>query len=148
MEEENPIRAIIRTFGLVQKNMQPYFIRFGITGSQWGVLRVLWQLEQLKKPITLSQLSEHLLVQPPSVTGVVDRLERAGLVQRLVDQNDQRSRHVNLTEAGRKLLKTILKEHAAKIDSLLLPLSADERKNLSALLKKLSLHLAKESDNE
>ena len=63
--------------------MQPYFARFGISGAQWGVLRQLHLAEQEGLAgLRQTDLSERLLVRPPSVTGVVDRLERVGYVQR------------------------------------------------------------------
>src|SRR5262245_55410997 len=76
-------RALLRNFGLVDRIMLPYFARFGISGSQWGVLRQLHRAEQEGlHGLRLTDLSERLLIRPPSVTGVVDRLERAGLVMR------------------------------------------------------------------
>src|SRR5437868_3671173 len=80
---ETAVRALVRTFGLLERVQQPYFARFGISGSQWGVLRALHraQKENLSS-LRLTDLSERLLVRPPSVTGVIDRLQRAGLVVR------------------------------------------------------------------
>src|SRR5438270_5216932 len=80
---EGAFRELIRVIGLVERVMQPYFARFGISGSQWGVLRQLHRAEEDGAPgLRLTDLSERLLIRPPSVTGVVDRLERAGLVVR------------------------------------------------------------------
>src|SRR5437868_1116668 len=80
---ENAFREMIRTFGLAERIMQPYFARFGISGAQWGVLRNLHRAEQEGLPgMRLTDLGERLLIRPPSVTGVVDRLERAQLVVR------------------------------------------------------------------
>ncbi|PWT83061.1 MAG: hypothetical protein C5B58_07105, partial [Acidobacteria bacterium] len=80
---EGTFREMIRTWGLLERIMQTYFARFGISGAQWGVLRNLHRAEQEGLGgLRLTDLSERLLVRPPSVTGVVDRLERAGLVVR------------------------------------------------------------------
>src|SRR5260370_21511385 len=109
---ENALRELIRTFGLAQRVMQPYFARFGISGSQWGVLRNLHRTEQEGQPaLRLSELSTRLLVRPPSVTGVVDRLERAGLVVRHESAADLRAKQVGLTDAGRELVRRILEVH-------------------------------------
>src|SRR5262245_25784325 len=99
-------RQLLRTFGLVERTMQPYFARFGITGSQWGVLRNLQRANTGGlSGLRISDLSEKLLIQPPSVTGVVDRLERAGLVERKPDPDDLRATLVGLTTSGRQLVK-------------------------------------------
>src|SRR5258707_14625757 len=91
-------RELIRTFGLLERVMHPYFARFGITGAQWGVLRNLHRHEEHGQGgLRLSDLSERLLIRPPSVTTVVDRLERAGLVRRESVPTDLRAKHVVLT---------------------------------------------------
>lgn len=148
MDSENPIRSILRTYGLIQLSLQPYFAKFGISPAQWGVLRALARLEKKQESVSLSDLSRHLLVQPPSVTGVIDRMERLGLIRRSVDPNDRRSRLVCLTKSGRQLLTIARKEAPSKLASLLEPLSKAEQKQLQRLLKKLTTHLKKEHSNE
>jgi DNA-binding MarR family transcriptional regulator len=111
---------MLRTFGLVERVMQPYFARFGISGSQWGVLRNLRRAElEGLGALRLTDLSERLLIRPPSVTGVVDRLERAGLVSRQGSTTDLRAKHVALTPRGRALLEEVLMVHEAQIDSVM-----------------------------
>src|SRR5262245_56412714 len=111
-------RQLLRTFGMVERIMQPYFARFGITGSQWGVLRNLLRAhDEGLSGLRISDLSEKLLIQPPSVTGVVDRLERAGLVERKQDPDDLRATLVGLTRSGCQLVKNVLVGHERKIES-------------------------------
>src|SRR5437588_1971942 len=99
---ESAFREMIRVFGLLERVMNPYFARFGISGSQWGVLRNLHRAEQDGLPcLRLTELGERLLIRPPSVTGLVDRLERAGLVVRDGLPTDLRAKQVRLTRSGR-----------------------------------------------
>ncbi len=140
--DENAVRELIRTFGLVERVMQPYFARFGITGSQWGVLRNLHRAEQDGLPrLRLTELSERLLIRPPSVTGLVDRLERAGLLVRHSSTTDLRAKQIGLTSAGRKLVQRVLAVHKEQIDSLLTGLSVQERTELHRLLALWRKHL-------
>src|SRR5207244_13585007 len=121
---ENALREMIRVFGLVEKVMQPYFARFGISGAQWGVMRNLHRAEQDSLPgLRLTDLSERLLIRPPSVTGVVDRLERGGLVVRDGSPFDMRAKQVALTTKGRELVERILAVHGRQIDTVLGALS-------------------------
>jgi len=140
-------RSVVRTFGLLERVMQPYFARFGITGSQWGVLRVLHraQAEGLTG-LRLTDLSERLIIRPPSVTGVVDRLERLGLVVRQSVPGDLRVKRVTLTPKARQLLDRVLGRHEAQIDAVLGGLSADEHEELYRLLAKLNHHLEHMAD--
>ena len=135
-------RELLRSYGLVERVMQPYFGRFGISGSQWGLLRNLHRAEQEGRTgLRLSALSERLLIRPPSVTGAVDRLERAGLVARTSDPTDQRAKFVRLTAAGRKLVENVLTAHEQQIEGVLSGLSVGDQTHLHRLLTRLVRHL-------
>ncbi len=137
-QPEATFHALLRTFGLLRQNMEPYFARFGISGSQWAVLRVLERAEMNGiKGVRLSEIGERLFIQPPSVTGVVDRLEREGLVKRHGSPSDHRVRLVTLTTAGRQLVAKVLDGHSAKIRSLFTGVTMEELVSLFRLLKKL-----------
>src|SRR5437667_12034051 len=100
---EGTFRELLRVLGLLERVMQPYFAQFGISGSHWGVLRNLHRAEQEGlQGLRLTDLSERLLIRPPSVTGVIDRLERAGLVIRAESAIDLRATTVTLSSAGRE----------------------------------------------
>jgi DNA-binding MarR family transcriptional regulator len=142
--QERAFRALVRTFGLMERVMQPYFARFGISGSQWGVLRTLHRDQAPGSGgLRITDLSERLLIRPPSVTGVVDRLERGGLVVRGAASDDLRAKHVRLTARGRRLVEQILSVHGEQVDSLLGGLTAADQSELQRLLDRLSGHLEK-----
>jgi DNA-binding MarR family transcriptional regulator len=141
--ENNAARSLVRTFGLLERVMLPYFGRFGITGSQWGILRTLHRAERDGLPcLRVTDLSDRLLVRAPSVTGAVDRLERAGLVSRDASPDDLRVKQVRLTPRGRRLLGEVLAAHGDQIDAVLAGLSSAEQVKLQRLLDKLGDHLA------
>jgi DNA-binding MarR family transcriptional regulator len=117
---ESAFRELIRTLGLLERVQHTYFAQFGLSGSQWGVLRNLQRAEQEGLPgLRLTDLSDRLLIRPPSATGVVDRLERAGLVVRVGSATDLRAKQVALTDKGRKLVERVLDVHGKQIDSVL-----------------------------
>jgi DNA-binding MarR family transcriptional regulator len=133
---------MLRTIGLAERIMQPHFARFGITGSQWGVLRSLHRAGlEGHAALRLTDLSERLLIRPPSVTGVVDRLERAGLVSRDGSPTDLRVKQVALTSRGRQLVERVLRVHSAQIEAVMGGLTAAEQAELNRLLSRLEGHL-------
>jgi DNA-binding MarR family transcriptional regulator len=137
------LREFIRTFGLVERVMQPYFAQFGISGSQWGVLRNLDRAEaEGLSGLRVSELSERLLIRPPSVTGLIDRLERSGLVRRTAPQSDLRVRHIQLTPDGRALLRKILLVHDTQVNQVLAGLTPQEQTELARLLSTWGEHLS------
>jgi DNA-binding MarR family transcriptional regulator len=126
----------------MERVMQAHFARFGISGSQWGVLRTLHRAEeQGQSGLRLTDLSDRLLIRPPSVTGAIDRLERAGLVVRDGSPTDLRAKQVRLTGKGRQLVEKLLVVHENQIETVLGGLSLDERTELQRLLRQLGNHL-------
>jgi len=139
---EEAFRAILRAFGLIKRNMEPYFSAYGISGAQWGVLRVLRRAqEEGRDGLRLTDLGNRLLVRPPSVTTVVDRLERQGLVERRASTTDRRAKTVSLSPAGQELVGRILLGHPERIRSILGGLSLEEQAQLLGLLGRLQTHL-------
>jgi DNA-binding MarR family transcriptional regulator len=139
---EEAFRELIRTLGLLERVMQPYFARHGISGSQWGVLRTLHRAEgEGIRGLRQTDLSERLLVRPPSVTGALDRLERAGLVARGGSATDHRAKLVSLTAKGRNLVEHVLTGHQAQIEAVMAGLRTSEQVELRRLLSQLRQHL-------
>jgi DNA-binding MarR family transcriptional regulator len=139
---EEALRELIRALGLLERAMQPYFARHGISGSQWGLLRSLHRAES-EGILGLRQtdLSDRLLIRPPSVTGALDRLERAGLVSRGGSATDHRAKLVRLTAKGRGLVEHVLTGHHQQIEAVMAGLRTNEQADLHRLLHRLRQHL-------
>jgi DNA-binding MarR family transcriptional regulator len=86
---------------------------------------------------TLAALSRRMLVTAGNLTGLVDRAERDGVVQRRADPRDRRLSRVFLTPKGRALITQLLPHHAVHVGDLVSGLEATERKELRRLLGKL-----------
>jgi DNA-binding MarR family transcriptional regulator len=131
--------------------MDRYFAQFGVSTSQWAVLRVLHRAEDEGiGSLRLTDLGDRLLVRPPSVTGVVDRLQRMGLLERSKSAEDQRVKEVRLTAAGRDKIARVLKLLPAQHEAVLGDLDPAERDELQNLLGKMAQRLAalaRDSDN-
>jgi DNA-binding MarR family transcriptional regulator len=139
---EGAWRELLRVFGALERVMNPYFARHGISGSQWGVLRTLHRAECEGLPaLRLTDLADRLLIRPPSVSGVVDRMERLGLVRREDFPTDQRAKQVVMTAEGRALLERVLENHQAQIDKVMGGLTRAEQDELHRLLLKLGRHI-------
>jgi DNA-binding MarR family transcriptional regulator len=139
---DSAVRALMRAFGLLQSVMNPYFARFGISGSQWAVLRTLQRAEDERiSSLRLTELSSQLLIRPPSVTGMIERLERLGLVARVASTIDLRAKQVSLTDKGRQLLQRVLAVHEKQIEKVLAGLKSDEQIELRRLLGRFNGHL-------
>jgi DNA-binding MarR family transcriptional regulator len=94
-----------------------------ITPSQLSALSVIVREGRL----TLSQLAAAERVQPPTITRVIDSLERKGLATRMPSDQDRRVAFVEPTPAGRALVETIRRRRDAYLARRLRTFSAEER---------------------
>jgi DNA-binding MarR family transcriptional regulator len=80
----------------------------GVTTQQWSVLGALSR-PQVKDGMSIGDLSRFLLVSRQNLTGLLSRLERDGLIERVTSEDDRRSRKVKLSSQG-QILWTKLQE--------------------------------------
>lgn len=107
--------------------------QFEVTLPQFDVLA---ELERTGKPMTMSELSRKLMVSNGNVTGVIDRLERAGLVTRTRAEHDRRIQYIALTPDGSARFDDMAHRHEVWLDELFSELSRDDMATLQKLLLK------------
>ncbi len=93
-----------RALDAVMPRFRKIFNDYDLTEQQGRVLRVLWERDS----IAFNELSAVTLIPPPSLVGVVDRLQRAKLVDRRRSVTDRRKVSVFATRAGRSLESEIM----------------------------------------
>jgi DNA-binding MarR family transcriptional regulator len=125
-----------------------YFARHNLSQGRFGVLmQLIDKGEGFQNPRTPAELAEMTGVTRATMTGLIDTLERDGLVKREPDPVDRRMLSVRLTAKGEALLREILPGHFKRMASLMEPLSETERKTLVRLLNKV-LEKLKSPDHE
>jgi DNA-binding MarR family transcriptional regulator len=106
----------------------------GLTPSQYNILRIL---RGEGKPLPILEIASRTVAVVPGITGLIDRLERAGLVRRLRCEEDRRVIYVALTDAGATSLAALDEPLLALHRQLLGHLSQTEVKELIRLLEKV-----------
>ncbi len=109
--------------------------RFGCSLARFDLMA---QLEREPRGLTMSQLSERLMVTNGNVTGLVRRLVEDGLAVREADPGDRRLQRVRLTARGLERFHEMARAHAGWVDELLAPLDAEGHEALTALLDRLA----------
>jgi MarR family transcriptional regulator, lower aerobic nicotinate degradation pathway regulator len=105
----------------------------GLTQTQFAALAKLYEVG----PCSQNQLGRLIYLDAATIKGVVDRLGARGFLTALADPQDRRRRAVALTERGR-LVTEAAEQVAADITAATLkPLSAEEQRHVTRLLKKL-----------
>jgi DNA-binding MarR family transcriptional regulator len=131
------LRTGDEAFRVVESNLAEHHL----TQGRFGVLMALWgrchEEDKRDAPLSPAALAEHTGVTRATITGLVDTLERDGLVTRTPDPEDRRMMAVGLTPRGEKLLQKVLPSHFRQMAQLMEPLSEAERKTLVRLLTKI-----------
>src|ERR1022692_4734369 len=125
-----------RAYEAVHSHAERHIRSLGIGFSDFAVLEALLH----KGPTAVNTIGEMVHLTSGSITAAIDRLERKSLVERCTDPADRRARVVHLTEAGRELIECAFRDHAAAMQAATGGLSAAERGEAAALLKKLGLY--------
>jgi DNA-binding MarR family transcriptional regulator len=79
------------------------------------------------------ELARHLELGKSSLSGLVDRAEKRGLVERIPSPNDGRAATIRVTAQGRKLSRVVAEAVTAEVDALVRALPEADRKRLAAL---------------
>lgn len=112
---------------------------FAENGLQPGEFDVLATLRRSGDPyaLTPTELYETAMISSGSMTHRIDRLEKAGLVERRPNPADRRGTLVALTAAGLSLIDGLVDRHVANQQRIVAGLTTTEREQLAALLGKL-----------
>jgi len=101
--------AAVRILGKkLHMSMERWAERFGLSEGRFQILVRL--KHQPNGRFTMGELAEMLDVSPRTVTGLVDNLERDGLVKRVDDAADRRSVYAELSDQGRERIETLWRE--------------------------------------
>ncbi|MFO0889153.1 MAG: MarR family transcriptional regulator [Isosphaeraceae bacterium] len=131
---EEALLNLLRTHDQVQIRLTRLFRDFGLTPSQYNVLRIL---RGEGTPLPILEIASRTVTVVPGITGLIDRLERAGLVRRERCSEDRRVIHVALTEGGTDLLGRLDRPLADLQSRVLAHMTVAELKTLSRLLEKV-----------
>ena len=102
----------------------------GLYRGQPFLLAVLWESEG----ITHSELARRIHVSPATVTNMIKRMEKGGLLERRPDEVDQRVSHVYLTDAGRAIRERVDQRWQELETRVFGSFTEDEQEMLAALL--------------
>ena len=115
----------------VVKRYKPFLDRIDLTYTQYITMMVLWEHDE----ITSKELGEKLFLDSGTLTPVLKKLEKKGLLLRSRDASDERNLRVSITDAGRRLKEEALSVPAGIAGCI--HLEAEEAQTLYRLLYKL-----------
>ncbi|PZE64785.1 MULTISPECIES: MarR family winged helix-turn-helix transcriptional regulator [unclassified Curtobacterium] len=111
--------------------------RTGISGTDLSVLQYVWRAKSGRRTVRVKDLSVHLGLTGPAVTGIIDRLERQGVLQRVPNPEDGRSRFIELTPGQEEVFAAALDGTNEQLHELLSSFSERERRRLVRIVDRI-----------
>lgn len=126
---------LLRTAETLWNSSRVFFARWNLSPSQFNVLNLLYEQPE---GCTQISLSRRLIMHRSNITGLVDRLEARGLVQRKEIPGDRRAFNVVLTPAGKKLVMTIQPHYYRAAEIVWSGISVERARQILAELQAIS----------
>ena len=133
--DEKVLVALVKASEIYKKDCDTIYKNYGLTFSQYNVLRVLANSKDGQNSVTIT--SKIMLVSGPNMTGVAKRLEKNGFILRKHDSNDERITLLEITPKGRRVIENIRAAHDNNIANYLKGFSEEQKKSLLEDLKRL-----------
>ena len=124
---------LLRTSDHLQRKLRLTLKPYSITDTQYNVLRILRGAGP--NPLPCSEIGERLISQVPDITRLLDRMERAKLIQRERDHKDRRMVLSRITAAGLAKLRDLDGIAERSVETMLQHLTRQDLFHLIALLE-------------
>ena len=128
-----------RTAGWLLRGVEETLHPFGLTHSQYNVLRILAGAGPTGLPC--GEVAARMITRDPDMTRLLDRMEKRGLVLRSRTSTDRRVVHAHLTPEAATLLRSLEKPVRDAIRGPLGPLGAAKLEQLTALLEEIRIQM-------
>ena len=132
---------IFYTSTRLKKKAHQFFLDAGITDVQFNVLMLLFHNSGDTGGMSQAELSRMLLVNRANITSLVDRMEKADLVERSSQPGDRRLKVIKLTEHGRNLVLSLEESYMKEVRAVMSTLSESELNTLLHSLEKIRFKL-------
>ncbi|MCK9861370.1 MarR family transcriptional regulator [Paenibacillus sp. ATY16] len=127
------IRVLRNMVNVLYTSLERDIDSYGISAENFRILELLYN----RGPQTIQRISETFSIPGGSITYVVDKLEKKGLVERTPIPGDRRKTNVSLTAAGRSSFDHIFPKHAQFISDQLSFATDEEKLELIHVMKKI-----------
>jgi transcriptional regulator len=130
----NTVITLTQVNGYFTKVLNENISKFGLNLTDFSVLDLLFQ----KGEQTTQKIGEKMLITSGSITYIVNKLEKMGLICRNKSETDKRITYIKLTKKGRETIFELLPLQIEKINEIFSDFSREDLINLNHLLKKFN----------
>lgn len=127
------VKALVQAYQAFEAHSTAHIKEMGLTMTQFDIVATLGN----QPPMTCKELGEKTLISKGTMTGVLERLELKGLIEKLMNDEDGRSYKIGLSKAGEKLFKKVFPEHVEYLGKAFGKLSKKELEQAVTVLKEV-----------
>jgi DNA-binding MarR family transcriptional regulator len=125
------------TGDLLKKRARQFFSAYNITDVQFNLLELLYYQADLEVGLTQQKLSRMFRVNQSNITSLIDRMEKAGLVERTDVPGDRRYYAIKLTAEGKRILEELHSTYINEVKKIMSVLTDDEMGALITSLERI-----------
>jgi len=125
------VKELVQAYQAFEIHSASHIREMGLTTTQFDIVATLGN----QPPMTCKELGEKTLVSKGTMTGVLERLEAKGLIDKFMNVEDGRSYKIGLSKAGDKLFKRVFPEHVEYLGKALGKLSKKELEQAVGVLQ-------------
>ncbi len=127
------IKELVQAYQAFENHSVSHIKEMGLTMTQFDIVATLGN----QPPMTCKELGNKTLVSKGTMTGVLERLEAKGLIDKFPNTEDGRSYKIGLTKAGEKLFKRVFPEHIEYLGKAFGKLSKNELEQAVTVLRNI-----------
>ena len=127
------LRNLVSAYQAFERYSAPDLKAMGLTMTQFDVIATLGN----QPPMTCKELGEKTLVTKGTLTGVLERLEAKGILERKLNPEDARSQMIGLTKTGQDLFEKVFPAHIKHLEKAFVKLSPKQLKDIQDSLQSL-----------
>lgn len=146
MENEKASMLIKKTALIVEKKTNAELQAYNMTNTQFRTILFLYYKRDRK--IRQIDIENAFGMTNPTVTGILKNLEKKGLVQRIENPDDKRSKLISLTDNAVNMIPILNSLTETIEEQVMCVLSDEERKTLILLLKKIMSNALESCDRQ
>lgn len=137
------ILRLIRVSEVLVKAADRFFGKYGLTTTQYDVLVIINYSE---KRVSQSDLGDRRVVSRSNITGIVDRLEKLGLVRREGSADDRRIKYLAITQKGKDLIKKVENKYFDTLKQVVWFLDDKDKGELTEIIGRIEKGLRRAED--
>ena len=127
------VKELVQAYQAFEMHSGAHIKEMGLTTTQFDIVATLGN----QPPMTCKELGEKTLVSKGTMTGVLERLETKGLIEKFMNADDGRSYKIGLSKSGDRLFKRVFPEHVEYLGRSIGKLSKKEIEHAVTVLREV-----------